>query len=88
MTTKAPSPVKPADDKATEKIAYAAVADIPVAEAHDRDRLGYCVWIWLSQRRDTLEEAIHNAGARLKIGEQEAVKQIREKLRQQGVQLH
>ena len=85
MTTKAPSPVKPAPDRATEKIAYAAVADIPVVEPHDRDRLGYCVWLWLSQRRDTLEEAVRNARARLKIDESEAVKQIRAKLEQQGV---
>ncbi len=87
MTTKPPSSVKPAPDQATEKIAYAAVADIPVAEAHDRDRLGYCVSLWLTQRRDTLEEAVHNAGARLKMPESEAVKQIREKLQQSGVSL-
>lgn len=87
MTTKAPSSIKPAPDQAAEKTAYAAVADIPVADPHDRDRLGYCVWLWLSQRRDTLEEAIHNAGARLKIDESEAVKQIRAKLEQQGVKL-
>ncbi len=87
MTTKAPSPVKPASDQATEKTAYAAVADIPVADSHDRDRLGYCLWLWLSQRRDTLEEAVHNAGAHLKIDESEAVKQIRAKLEQQGVKL-
>ncbi len=87
MTTKAPSSVKPSPDQATEKAAYAAVADIPVADPHDRDRLGYCVWLWLSQRRDTLEEAIHNAGAHLKIDEAEAVKQIRAKLQQQGITL-
>ena len=85
MTTKAPSAVKPAAETAAEKTAYAAVADIPVAEPHDRDRLGYCVWLWMTRRRDSLEEAVNNAGARLKISREEALRMIREKLRQQGV---
>jgi hypothetical protein len=87
MTTKAPSAVKPASDAAAEKIAYAAVEDIPTVEAHDRDRLGYCVWLWLSRRRDSLELAVRNAGARITISEEEALRRIREKLRQLGVTL-
>ena len=85
MTTKAPSSVRPASAQAAEKAAYAAVEGIPTAEPHDRDRLGYCVWLWLTQRRDSLEMAVRNAGVRLTISEEEAVRRIRESIRQQGL---
>ncbi len=85
MTTKAPSFVRPASEQSQERIAYAAVADLPAAAPHDLDRLGFCVWLWLSTRRDSLEESVRNAGVQLKISEQEALQIIRERLRQQGV---
>ncbi len=87
MTTKAPSSVRPAPEHALEKIAYASVASIPTLEPHDRDRLGYNVWRWLTLRRDTLEIAVKIAGARLLITEEEALQQIRENLRKQGIEL-
>lgn len=85
MTTKAPSPVQPAPATALEKAAYAAVASIPTLEPHDRDRLGYCVWRWLKEKRDSLEQSVHNAGARLLISEEEALEKIRANLKQQGI---
>ncbi len=87
MTTKAPSGVQPADPSSLESIAYAAVEGIPTLEPHDLDRLGYCVWNWLADRRDTLDEAVHNAGARLMISEDDALRRIRERLQQRGVTL-
>ncbi len=87
MTTKPPSTVLPAPDKSLERIAYASVASIPTAEPHDRDRLGYCVWRWLTTRRDTLEVAIKTAGARMTMSEAEAIRIIRESLQQQGITL-
>jgi hypothetical protein len=87
MTTKAPSAVKPADEGALEKVAYASVSGIPAADPHDRDRLGYNVWRWLTTRRDTLEFTVRTAGARLGISEEEAVRRISDSLRAQGVKL-
>lgn len=87
MATKAPSTVKPATETTLEKIAYAAVASIPTLEPHDQDRLGYSVWRWLKEKRDSLEQSVHNAGARLMIPEEEALGKIRESLRQHGVEL-
>jgi hypothetical protein len=87
MTTKAPSSIRPAPERALEKIAYASVASIPTVEPHDQDRLGYNVWRWLTQKRDTLEVAVKTAGARLLISEEEALQRIRQSLRQQGIEL-
>ena len=86
MTTKAPSTVKPADDASLERAAYASVSGIPVAEPHDRDRLGYNVWRFLTLRKDSLETAVRSAGARMTISEEEAVGKIRAALKESGVQ--
>jgi hypothetical protein len=87
MTTKPPSTVRKDPDRSLEAIAYASVGDIPTVEPHDRDRLGYNVWRWLSTRRDSLEFAVKTASARLLISEDEATGKIRESLRRQGVSL-
>jgi hypothetical protein len=85
MTTKPPSTVQPADPSRIEQLAYASVAAIPVAEPHDRDRLGYNVWRQLTTKQDSLEIAVRNAGARLLISEEEAIRTIREFLGGKGV---
>ena len=87
MSTKAPSTIKTSTENSLERIAYASVAAIPTVEPHDQDRLGYSVWRWLKDRRDTLEQSVHNAGSRLLVSEEEALHKIRESLKQQGVQL-
>jgi len=85
MTTKTPSAVKSSPDGALEKTAYAAVAGIPGQEPHDLDRLGFCIYLFLKNRKDPLELAVRASGARLKIGEQEAVQRIRTALQGQGI---
>ncbi len=87
MTTKKPAEVRPTADKSLEKIAYSSVAGIKTYDPHDQDRLGFNVYKWLKERRGTLEEAVHSAGARMEMSEEEAVQEIREKLKEQGVQL-
>jgi hypothetical protein len=87
MTTKPPSTVQPAPESALEHIAYAAVEGIPVADPHDRDRLGYTLWLWLRLRRDPLEAAVRSASARFEISEEEALTRIRERLTASGVTL-
>jgi hypothetical protein len=86
MTTKAPSAVAdfPADSR--EKIAYSSVASIPTEEPNDRNRLGYHIWRWISNREGTLEAAITESGSRIKITPAEAASIIREELKKQGVQ--
>ncbi len=85
MTTKAPSTVKPAPGDALERIAYAAVSSIPTVEPHDQDRLGYSVWRFLKERQDSLEQSVHNAGARLLIPEKEALQKIQASLSRNGI---
>ncbi len=85
MTTKAPSPIKPGAEGSLEKIAYESVAGIPVAEPHDRDRLGYNIWLWLSHRRDPLDIVVNTTAARLQIPEAEAVVRIRGALKARGI---
>jgi hypothetical protein len=87
MTTKTPSPVRPAAPDAMETIAYESVAGIPTLEPHDRDRLGYAVWLWLRYRKDALETAMHAAGAKLLIPEEEAIERVRERLKAKGIPL-
>jgi hypothetical protein len=87
MTTKAPSPVRPAAAGTLESLAYASVAGIPTHDPHDRDRLGFTLWHWLQYRRDPLDVAIRNAGARLLISEEEALGIIRARLRESGIAL-
>ena len=86
MTTKPPPSVIPASDKSLEKIAYAAVENIPAADGHERDRLGYNVWRWLAFRKDPLDLAVRSSGSRLGISEEEAIRRIRENLRKHGVE--
>ncbi|HAV24403.1 MAG: hypothetical protein A2X67_05250 [Ignavibacteria bacterium GWA2_55_11] len=64
MTTKTPASTADVPAESLEKIAYASVADIPTQEPNDRNRLGYCVWSWLKDKRGTLTEAIRNSGVR------------------------
>jgi hypothetical protein len=87
MSTKSPSIVKPSAEKTLEKIAYATVATIPTVDPHDQDRLGYNVWRFLTERRDSLEQSVHNAGAQLLVSEQEALRTIRDALRQQNIEV-
>jgi hypothetical protein len=87
MTTKPASQVQPAAEKSLEQIAYSSVSGIPTVEPHDRDRLGYSVWLWLKFRKDPLRAVVRNANARLQIPENEAIRRIRERLQDLGVQL-
>lgn len=87
MTTKAPSLVQPSAPGTIESIAYDSVAGIPTLEPHDLDRLGYTLWLWLKHRKDPLDVAVHAAGARFLIPEDEAIARIRERLKAKGIQL-
>lgn len=85
MTTKAPSPVKPGPADSLASIAYGAVSGIPVSEPHDRDRLGYNIWHWLTNRKDPLEIVVQTTMARLEIPEAEAVQRIKSALQAKGI---
>jgi hypothetical protein len=87
MSTKPPSTVKAAGESTLEQTAYAAVAGIPTADAHDLDRLGYNVYLCLKNRRDPLEVAVKTARARLQISDEEALTRIRTFLKGRGIDL-
>jgi hypothetical protein len=87
MTTKPPPSAIPAPPESIEKIAYNSVSTIPTQEPNDQYRLGYHVWLWLTQQEGTLEEAVRVSTARILIPQDEVLKIIKEKLREQGIQL-
>jgi hypothetical protein len=85
MTTKPPPTAIPAPSESIEKIAYESVSSIPTQEPNDRYRLGYHVWLWMTKREGTLEDAINVSGARILIPREEALRTIRVKLSELGV---
>jgi hypothetical protein len=87
MSTKAASAVKAAAETSQERIAYDAVTGLADAGSHDLDRLGYCVWLNLSNRKDSLEEAVVNAGVPLLKPLSETVATIRQRLLEKGISL-
>ena len=87
MTTKPPPSVAEFSSESTEKLAYSVVSDIATREPNDRNRLGYHVWAWLSERRGTLEQAIKNSGSRTELPLQEVYKIIAKRLEEKGITL-
>ncbi len=84
MATKPPPTVQPFPSETQEKIAYESVSSIPTVEPNDRNRLGYHVWLWLTERNGTLKNYIKTSGSRMLIPLDEAYKIIAESLRKQG----
>lgn len=58
--------ISKAHDTELAQKAYAAVANVPVVEENDRNRLGYHVWLYLRGEVSTLEEAVHLARSRFR----------------------
>lgn len=87
MTTKPPSSVVEFPIESLEKIAYSIAAEIPTQEPNDNDRLGYCLWGWLSERRGSLLQVIHAAGARTKLSDEEILAVISKRLKEKGIKL-
>jgi len=85
MSTKPPSPVAEFPADSLEKIAYAVVADIPAEEVNDRNRLGYCLWGWLSERHGTLLQTVRSAGVRSTLAPEEIVTRIQQQLEKRGI---
>lgn len=85
MTTKAPSPVKEFPSDSLEKIAYSSVEGIPAEEPNDLNRLGYHIWLYLTGKVDSVDMAVKMARARLNISEEEAIKIIKERLKERGI---
>jgi len=87
MTTVPPAKVKEFSPSTLEKIAYTSVSTIPTREPNDQNRLGFCVWHFLSERQGTLAQAIHTSGARLLIPESDVLQIVGESLKQAGISL-
>jgi len=86
MTTIAPPKVKEFEPSTIEKIAYNSVKNIPTREPNDQYRLGYSIWIFLTEKRGTIELAVRNSGSRLLIPEQDAIATIKQELKKSGVE--
>jgi len=87
MTTKAPSGIAEFPTESLEKIAYESVAEIPTQEPNDRNRLGFCVWAWLRDRKGTLEQAVRNSGSRTHISYAEVLTIVSKRLQDRGIKL-
>ena len=87
MTTKPPSTIVEYSADSLEKIAYAIAAEVPAQEQNDNNRLGYCLWGWLSERRGSLLQAIHAAGTRSKLSEEEILSIISKRLEERGIKV-
>lgn len=85
MTTKAPSAVQEAATDSLEKIAYESVAQIPTVEPNEQQRIGYQVWRWLGDREGTIQQAIAESGARMKIPPAEAAALVTASLAKRGI---
>lgn len=86
MATKPPPDVQRYPEDSIEAKAYKSVEDIPTREPNDRNRLGYHVWRWLTEKNNTtLDEQIAVSGVRLLIDENEAKDRIVTKLKDLGV---
>ncbi len=87
MTTKAPASILESSSESLEKIAYGIVADIPTQEPNDRNRLGYCLWAWLTEHRGSLEQVVHASGVRSSLSNEDIVGIIRKKLEEKGTKV-
>lgn len=85
MATSAPAKVHEFAATSLEKIAYTSVRDIPTREPNDQYRLGYSIWIHLTEKNCTIDEAVRTSGARLLIGHSDAVRIITEALTRAGM---
>lgn len=85
MTTIAPPKIKEFDPSSLEKIAYNSVKSIPTREPNDQYRLGYSIWLWLTEKKGTVEQAVKNAGSRILIPEKEALDVIKRELKKSGI---
>jgi hypothetical protein len=87
MTTKPSSPIIEFPAGSMEKLAYSIASEIPAQEPNDNNRLGYCLWGWLSERHGSLMQAVQAAGIRTKLTKEEIVAVISKRLEEKGVKL-
>ena len=87
MSTKPPASVVESPAESLEKLAYNVVAEIPTEEPNDRNRLGYCLWGWLSERRGTLLQTICAAGIRSSLTSEEIYDIIQKRLEEKGIKV-
>jgi hypothetical protein len=87
MSTKPPASIVESPAESLEKLAYNVVAEIPTEEPNDRNRLGYCVWGWLSERRGTLLQTVRAAGTRSPLTSEEIYEIIHKRLEEKGIKL-
>jgi len=87
MSTKPPASIVESPAGSLEKLAYNIVAEIPTVEPNDRNRLGYCLWGWLSERRGTLLQAVRAAGVRSPISQEKIINTISKRLKEKGIKV-
>jgi hypothetical protein len=87
MTTKPPSSIIEFSADSLEKLAYSVAFEIPAQEPNDNNRLGYCLWGWLKERRGSLLQSIHAAGVRTTLSDEEILAAISKMLKEKGIKL-
>ena len=87
MSTKPPASIVESPADSLEKIAYNIVEEIPTTEPNDRNRLGYCLWGWLTEKRGTLMQAIRAAGTRGPLTTEEIFEILKKRLEEKGIKV-
>lgn len=85
MSTKPASPVQEYPNDSLEKKVYTLAAHIPTLEPNDQLRLAYCVWAWMVERKGTLQQAVHAAGVRSPLTEEEITTILEKHLQEEGL---
>jgi hypothetical protein len=87
MSTKPPLSIIEFPAESLEKLAYNIAAEIPVQEPNDANRLGYCLWGWLKERRGTLLQMVRAAGIRSNLASEEILAIISKRLEEKDIKI-
>jgi hypothetical protein len=85
MSTKPPSVIAEYSTESLEKFAYQVASEIPAQEPNDTNRLGYCLWGWLQERRGTLMQTIRAAGVRTTLTHEEIRDCVKKRFQEKGI---
>jgi hypothetical protein len=87
MSTKHPSSVVEFSAGTPERLVYGIASEIPAREPNDNNRLGYCLWGWLIERRGTLLQVIRAASVRSTLTNEEILKIVCKRLGEKGIKV-
>lgn len=85
MSTKSPSPILEYSEDTIEKKIHTIAAEVPALEPNDQHRLAYCLWAWYVERKGTIQQAVHAAGVRSHLTEEQITEIVESQLKAKGL---